>query len=299
MISETRLRGAVRLPTPMQVAEAALGQQFEVEIGSGVIRVTLPVAPGHDPHGWHSLVCPWPDADDIDGLMRGYDLDGGWGHVSLIDHNAVPPKLLLSKVLALAIEARLGRVNSPAPDAAIVAGQTFDTWWLNVLTWLELWTPQHLIPDANSRLRSRGHVYDMESEPPALTGWGLSGEVRVYGSEHALTRAMLAAAISRAAEGEFPPLEWRLLCRAHRLRDRRQALMNAAAAAEVALAHSVHMRIGQAAEQAREQISKNTNGIVGMLQLVEELDGLSKSASRRGRIAHRVAGPRNDAATKG
>jgi len=74
--------------------------------------------------------------------------------------------------------------------------------------------------------------------------------------------------------------------------------MNAAAAAEVALAEFVYVKLGSVSERAGERVIRNASGIVGLLQLAEDLDG-PVAASRRNRISARVSGPRNDAAHRG
>src|SRR4051794_25452424 len=78
----------------------------------------------------------------------------------------------------------------------------------------------------------------------------------------------------------------------------RQVLMNAAAAAEVPLAEFVYVKLGSVSERPGERVTRNANGIVGLLQLAEDLDG-PVAASRRNRISARVSGPRNDAAHRG
>src|SRR4051795_10956976 len=78
----------------------------------------------------------------------------------------------------------------------------------------------------------------------------------------------------------------------------RQVLMNAAAAAEVALAEFVYVKLGSVSERAGERVIRNASGIVGLLQPAEDLDG-PVAASRRNRISARVSGPRNDAAHRG
>lgn len=120
---------------------------------------------------------------------------GGWGGVAYAEKPG-SPRILASKVRAVALEAVLADVDLDVPMAAMVLGEIFDAWWSDVLTWLELWTPQHLIPDANAPLRSRGHVYDMRSQPAELTGWSHGGEIRAYRSEQAVTQAMFSSAFS-------------------------------------------------------------------------------------------------------
>ena len=80
--------------------------------------------------------------------------------------------------------------------------------------------------------------------------------------------------------------------------DRRQAIVEAAAA-EIALAEAVGVRLGDVPRPAQEEIVHDADGIVGLVELVEALDGVAGEASRLGRVRGRVAGPRNRAAHRG
>lgn len=189
-------RGPVLLPTPLLVAVDALGSQFDVELSTAELQVTLPALPSEDPEEFYDLVCPIQGADEMVALMASLNGDrGGWGGVAYAEKPG-SPRILASKVRAVALEAVLADVDLDVPMAAMVLGEIFDAWWSDVLTWLELWTPQHLIPDANAPLRSRGHVYDMRSQPAELTGWSHGGEIRAYRSEQAVTQAMFSSAFS-------------------------------------------------------------------------------------------------------
>lgn len=301
MASLTVFKGIVTLPTALMVAPDALGERFDVELEQVNLRLTLPAVPSQDPTEAFQLISPTTDAD-IEQLIperHGRNETNIWGYGGF---DVVPgqPKRLESHVAALVLAAVAEEgVLANVAQGAWDVGSTFDAWWSNVLTWLEVWTPQHLIPDANAPLRSSGRLLDVRSDPPQRTGWGAGGLARVYASSHAITRAMLSSAMSRAATDHLPPLQWRLYCRASRMRDHRQALLSAAAAAEVALAEVVHARLVDASEEARERIIQNARGIVGLVQLVEDLDNVPAANSRRRRIMDRVAGPRNDAAHRG
>ena len=289
-------RGLVELPSNMMVAEDALGHRFEVDLPGVKIAVTVPALPGADPPELFDLVHPDPDITRLvhdDGRAWGY---GAFG----ITPGA--PRILASWVKTVALDATVRDADDLDANSASSLGKTFDDWWSRVIAWLELWTPQHLNPDANGPVRTRGRVYDMRlgNPPPNSTGWSTGGRIIMHRSvAAAVSHAMLTEALARAATDEVPPLQWQMLCRARRLVDRRQALLDAAAAAEIALAETIHQRLANASVAAKERIVRDAQGIVGLLGLVEDLDAVDQSDSRRSRVADRLAGPRNDAAHQG
>lgn len=297
MPSESRFCGAVCLPSSVLIEEAALGERFRIDLGGLGLVVSIPALPSSDPEDGYSLVCPVSDMHEIDESVR-HESERAWGSCGF-GIRPGHPRILASYVDAVAIEATMTvQVSEPANDASVV-GEAFDAWWANVVSWLEVWTPQHLDPDNNLPPASRGHLFCVDGTPIFRTGWSPPQHSRIWSSDDAVTRSMLASAFRRAGTGEMPSLSWRLLSRAYRLHDTRQALMNGAAAAEVALAEVVSSRLGPISEPARERIVKNANGIVGLLQLVEQLDAVAETSTRQARIKARVAGPRNDAAHRG
>ena len=65
------------------------------------------------------------------------------------------------------------------------------------------------------------------------------------------------------------------------LRDNRRAVIDAATAAEVALAHALRTRLGEMPEDALEATIRSVNGLVGLLKLVEQIDSVGKVDGRR------------------
>ena len=121
--------------------------------------------------------------------------------------------------------------------------------------------------------------------------------VRTYDSDFAATRAVAEAAARRASRPEPPPLEWRLLNSARVLRDNRRAVIDAATAAEVALAHALRTRLGEMPEDALEATIRSVNGLVGLLTLVEQIDGVAKP--RWPQVRDKIAKPRNSCVQRG
>jgi len=81
------------------------------------------------------------------------------------------------------------------------------------------------------------------------------------------------------------------------LRDNRRAVIDAATAAEVALAHALRTRLGEMPEDALEATICSVNGLVGLLTLVEQIDGVAKP--RWPQVRDKIAEPRNSCVQRG
>jgi len=92
-------------------------------------------------------------------------------------------------------------------------------------------------------------------------------------------------------------LEWRLINSARVLRDNRRAVIDAATAAEVALAHALWTRLGEMPDDAIEATIRSADGLVGLLKLVEQIDGVAKRRWPQAR--DRIAKPRNSCVHRG
>jgi hypothetical protein len=147
---------------------------------------------------------------------------------------------------------------------------------------------------------SRGQVNEVTTKSKHLTGWGGTvGETYVQFSNVAASAQVLTSAFARASVEDEPAAEWLLYLRARRLRDSRLAVIEAATATEVALSRAIGARLGAVSRRARDRIVENANGLVGLVQILEDLDGLDPEQTVRKRVAHRLAGPRNQAAHRG
>lgn len=79
--------------------------------------------------------------------------------------------------------------------------------------------------------------------------------------------------------------------RANREPDYRVAVIEAATAAEVALAGALDVRLSDVAAATRELILKNANGLVGLLKLLESIDGVTQSERLSKRVADQLNPP--------
>lgn len=291
-----RLKGIIRVPDPVLVGADALGETFTVRVDHMIFAITFPALPDPVPDGYFELVCPVSISDPTAEVFGG--ATGKWGR-SVFERGADGTRPLASLVWMVATEVTVDDRNAREATSARQAGDNFDRLWRDALAWLEVWTPQHLLPDRNSPPTSRGRVVATSaSGQESVTDWGYRDTLRSYSSHHAVTRAMIRSALERSARDEQLPLEWKLLTRATRMRDRRLALLNVAAAAEVTLSGAIDRELGHLSPGAKERIVNAANGTAGLAQLAHALLPALSGPSQR-RLVDRVARPRNLAAHQG
>jgi hypothetical protein len=130
-----------------------------------------------------------------------------------------------------------------------------------------------------------------------LTGFATPSSVTLHSHTRAISGDALQVAFDRAAGGEMPPLEWQLYLRSGRRSDLRLQIIDIATAVEVALSRALDRRLAGQPKAARDRITTMANGVVGLIDLLESIDGTEHS--HRNRVVHRIAGPRNLAAHEG
>lgn len=121
----------------------------------------------------------------------------------------------------------------------------------------------------------------------------LLGPVYLQRSDVAVRRRVLECAFAKATKAERPPPEWLIFLRALRWNDDRLAVIEAASAAEIALARAVGARLRGIPEAARDRITRNANGLTGLVRLLEAVGGAAEKQARCKRVADRLARPRN------
>ena len=122
----------------------------------------------------------------------------------------------------------------------------FSGWYGLARQWFELRTPQdplgwfrHDSPEGRAWLDDESRSVQM------LTGWrGPLGPVMVLSEEQVLTSQIIATSFAHANAGTLPPLEWSVYVSAGRNEDRRQAVIEAATAAEVAAERAFMEKLG-------------------------------------------------------
>ncbi|WP_433020073.1 hypothetical protein [Kribbella sp. CA-294648] len=300
MAESRRLEGVIDLPREILVASEALGQSVQGHTGLDAFTLFLPSLADPFAGNWMYLNPPYFDDHEVLGLLG----QRTWGRPSSPERMMVlGPSWVHSVVVRIDAEPLGRQSDGLAAEAAGTAdafGQRFAVWYGRFAAWLEIWTPQRLMSNPSGEPKLRGRVFFRIDENVQLTGWGEAfGPVELYHARDAVTLKVLRAAAAKASLGASPPLEWQLLIRALRYDDdRRQSVIDAASAAEVAMAQAARAKLGSVPDKAIEAIIQSANGVAGMVELLEAIDEAT-GKSWRSRVAARLAGPRNDAAHRG
>jgi hypothetical protein len=130
-----------------------------------------------------------------------------------------------------------------------------------------------------------------------LTGFANPSSVTLHSHTRAISGDDLQVAFDRAGNGEMPPPAWELYLRSGRRSDLRLRIIDVATAVEVALSRALDRRLVGQPKAARNEITVLANGVVGLIRLLESIDGTEHSQRRL--VADRIAGPRNLAAHQG
>jgi hypothetical protein len=288
--------GAIRLPREILVAEDALGKTFTGAFDLAAFSLAMPKLPDDRDVDTLMLETPFPHDERLVAPMP----DSRWGYVGF-GKPADGPRPLASWVSMVVVKIDFSSQNvAKFNELATEFGTAFDSWYTLAVQWMELWTNQILAPDENKEGHTRGSVWDLSADPPALTGWGLRlGPVLLRFSESAVPSRVLQSSFAKATEAERPPPEWLIYLQARRQNDDRLAVIEAASAAEIALARAVDARLSSLSEAARVRITRNANGLAGLVQLLEAIDESKRDQTRWRRVADRLARPRNQAVHTG
>lgn len=289
-MSARNLEGVIKLPHSVLVDESVMGQQFRFDLNGDKVDLWFPALPLalETPTGRPGISLP-----DVPRLS---DITDGWGHAGFGKHPDHPrPLASWVNSVALRASAHVDVPGSPE-DCAQQFRARFDAWLGVAERWIDLWAPQALSRD-ESGISSGAQFWDSSVNPEHLTGWSSLSTVSLASSSSALNSLTLASAIRHATAGDEPPTEWLFLLRARQAVDPRTAVIEAATAAEVALAQCLNQRLPELSDEARERIIVNANGLVGLLRLVENIDSAPESSWKR--VADRLGKPRNQAVHAG
>jgi hypothetical protein len=291
-MSERRLEGIIHLEHSLLVDSTVLGTRFPLQLNDGEAELWFPTLPKDATTAeWHVLESPLPDAPRLAEIAK-----PGWGRTAFGKHPE-HPRPLASWVEMVAFRAVVNVDPSKKPwDYAYNFARQFDPWLAVVYQWIDLWAPN---ARDSQRLETgtQGHFWDSSMDPEQLTGWSPDAWVTMVRPTAALDAVTLSAAMQRASDDEAPPTEWVFLLRARQADDSRTAVIEAATAVEVALGRCLNDRLSRLSDEARERIVIAANGLVGLLRLMEDIDGVSPTAWKR--AGDRLANPRNRAVHSG
>ncbi len=297
----TEFRGVLKLPSQVMLAADALGRRYDVQAGETTFTISTPRLPDdidETPIGTaRSLVRP----DVEDEHLRLVEKDRGWGHMAFAGVDQSGARIFASYVSTLLIHVTLD-VEVEAESYADVAsglGDVLVPWWSRVMTWIELWTGQILTPESGPDIGLTSSIWTVAHDHPhrMLTGFGTPYHVTLQPHTMAISGDDLHAAFDRASGDELPPAEWELYIRSGRRSDLRLRIIDVATAVEVALSRALDRCLATQPKAARDRITGLANGVVGLVNLLESIDGTAHS--RHNLVAHRIAGPRNLAAHQG
>ena len=286
------MRGVVRLPFAVLFSEDALGGSLSGATDRALFTLSLPRLPADAHEAGFLLESPksesWPCTETL-GAMA-------WGYLGF-EGRPNGRRILASWVNRVAIEIETYDEDRQPWQVAATFGPRFNLWYANWLEWVSICTGSPSAIDRGMAIQTQADLVAEHSGSQELTGWVSGATVRTYDSDFAATRAVVEAAARRASRPEPPPLEWRLLNSARVLRDNRRAVIDAATAAEVALAHALWTRLGEMPDDAIEATIRSANGLVGLLKLVEQIDGVAKP--RWPQVRDKIAKPRDSCVHRG
>lgn len=296
-MAKRQVFGHIELPSELYVAEDALGTSHVVRLEDFELTIRLPRIDKTRDTSTIALTDPMPNETNV---WRFGDR-AGWGYCGFVLQPDGSRHSFASHVRAVGLEAMVEADALEEPPAlASRMGRQFDVWLALFYEWLELWSVLRIRQRDVEPMHSRGQVFDHITDPPATTGWsGPLGMLYLYPAETALSGAMVKAAAERASAAEQPPPQWSLYARARRITDTRQAVIEAATASEVAMIRAVHGRFSASSPTARDLIIHGTNGVVGLINLLEAYDGTTRADSLAGRVKGQLAGLRNAAVHRG
>ncbi len=277
-------QGTVRLPFKVLFAVDALGASFAGSVDNAAFTLQVPPQSNGDESAIEL-------AEPPGGPWWGSELlDQGWGYVGSQNSVDMAPLAFWVAGLAIKVEADSNGEREPF-EVANMLGSRFDDWYTEWLEWVSAWSGQPIFLDTNLGIRTQAHL-EVNDQPGdrSYTGWSGPLRARAVSSKHAVTLAMVRGAARRVSASERLPLAWRLWDTALLLRDRRRALIDAASAAEIALAGALRARLAGLPAGAQESIINSANGLVGLVKLLEQIDGGTKQWKA---VADRLGNPRN------
>ncbi|MDQ0692522.1 hypothetical protein QF047_003482 [Arthrobacter sp. W4I7] len=297
-----RFAGYLHLPMPLQVSPEVLGLSYNCLIEGASVTITFPVlAPGGDIGA--RLEPPYPSQRWE--YTRSWDQDGEspWGRVSisLVSQDGSRVRIRAVGVAGLAFRADCPNwgQDMKTVEVGVRFGQLFEPWYGLARQWFELWTPQDLV-NRELSLHPEGQLWldDENGAVQMLTGWrGPLGPVQLLGDDQVLTSDAVTSGFDRASAGEAPPLEWLLYMNASRNKDRRQSVIEAASAAEVAAQTAFAEKLGNdISDDVVQLLITQANGLVGLTNVVR---GFGLEVPSKNAIQEKLAKVRNMAAHRG
>jgi hypothetical protein len=297
----------IDLPNGTAATADVLGTRWSVERTPAPCTLVMPRPPSDFDGPWDLLPPAIPDADSpLEWFVSEGHWEAFWG--SALAGQNVEREFTEARVRrAVAVTTVEAGTYDERGSLAETTARAIGAWLADVIDWLDVLAGlDH--PDEVGWFTTPGRwTYVHE--------WPLPEDADVASHQHRRTvhrdvrhlRVMLAGvddwtfAVERANASDAPPVEHVLLRDAHaawRRGDGRRAVIDAASAAEIALADSIRNHLTQASrDDDIKQALKNCSGVVGLFDLAAAL-GLALPLGR-GAVVGNLAGARNRAVHAG
>ena len=277
-----RYQGVMRLPGKgLLVTQDALGGVYDcaLPLGGAIFAVHLP-RPSATPDVSSEFESPLAFTDG--------DHYGGWGAITMTHQHALIHSVWLDMRILLAKFLEGDEYLQPQ----------LDTWFTTALRWVEVWSRQsvQLARDTTADLQIDGNLRSAEprSDEPVIFFWPRDqSDFAVPDADVVATPAQLQVAFSRASAGEQLPAEWVALTHARRSINNRLAVIEAATAAEMAMAGAVKRYLPGVPPEGITKIIRGANGSAGLVKLLDALAGRNPGETSRNRVNSQLAEPRN------
>ena len=283
--------GAVRLPGKgLLVTTDSLGQVYDcaLPLGGASFTVHLP-RPAATEDGSQIFEAPLAFTNH-----GNYQDARTWGGITRTHNHALIESVWLDVEILIAKFA----------EEDVYLQPQLNGWFTTALRWIEVWTGQslQLARDMAADLQIDGYLLSDEpkSDEPGIIFWDQDErEFAAPDADVVATPAQLQLAFSRASVGEQVPDEWVALTHARRSINNRLAVIEAATAAEIAMAGAIERRLLGVSPAGITKIILDANGSAGLVKLLDALDGREPGETHRGRVLSLLAEPRNGAIHSG
>ncbi|MFC9420045.1 hypothetical protein, partial [Bacillus mobilis] len=167
-------------------------------------------------------------------------------------------------------------------------------WFGRAVVWMELWTSTNLTSEEGVEPTTMWSIQFHDPLDSSVATWFPQERLNYFPPEVAISKVILESAFSRATGAVHPSDAWVLFLSASKSEDPRLAVIEVGTAVEVALSRAIHDRLAMLAEGARNQVIIDAGGVVGLVRILEKLDGdVPKSLVKR--TMDQLASPRNQA----
>lgn len=180
---------------------------------------------------------------------------------------------MIAKVSGVVLEVDTA-FNSPErlPEFTVAFGVEFSEWYSIAISWLEVWNGLNLSNLQETLQGTTGTIGAPDGSGWA-NGWSPEERVHITSSTRAVDAQTLGLAFREATSREVLPPEWKLYLQGAKTFYDRLAIIEAATAVDVASSGAIHRRLKSLTEGAREEVVLNSNGLYGMVKLLQKLDG--------------------------